>query len=228
MSFPRTDCVPETQQLGLPETTHSKRAGNQQGDFGKHVITEQRKPEWLDLKSAHRYASVSARTLRAWIQRSVEPLPVVRLGEKTMVRRRTFDQWLETYQPVVAGLSSFLRNESSRPSPWFPNHTVGSVICGREVDAMDWLANSNFASPAVAWDSCVRGDWMMWLLEHTNPLTDEQVDELGRALDPFLVKRHAAQSPAETKQAAAEFELAKANALRKMVGNPWRSQNGTT
>jgi hypothetical protein len=195
---------------------------------GKHVIPEQRKPEWLDLKSAHRYASVSARTLREWIQRPVDPLPVMQGKDETVIRRRTLDQWLETHQPVVAGLSSFLRNVRSRPSPWFPNHTVGSVICGREVDAMDWLANGNFASPAVAWDSCVRGDWMMWLLEHTNPLTDEQVDELGRALEPFSVKWRAAQSPDETKQAAAARELAKANALRKMVGNPWRAQNGNT
>jgi excisionase family DNA binding protein len=55
-------------------------------------------PEWLDLKALQRYACVSERTLREWIHRPVDPLPAVRVGTKILVRRSTFDWWLEGYQ----------------------------------------------------------------------------------------------------------------------------------
>lgn len=183
------------------------------------MITEQRKPEWLDLKSAQLYARVSSRTLREWIQRPVNPLPVMQGEVKTVIRRRTFDQWLETYHPLIARMSSHFRKMS--PSVWSASPWLNkdSAVCD---DGIKWLAN--FASPADAWDSCNRGDWMLWLLEHINPLTEEQWEELEQALKPFWVKRHAAQSPAETRRAMAEFELGKANALREIIGNPWRSQ----
>ena len=62
-------------------------------------------PEWLDLKSLQRYACVSERTLREWIHRPVDPLPAARVGVKILIRRSTFDRWLEGHQlkPVDVG-----------------------------------------------------------------------------------------------------------------------------
>ena len=65
----------------------------------KHNVkleTDQR--EWLDLKSLTQYACVSERTLREWIHRSIDPLPAARVGAKILVRRSTFDQWLENHR----------------------------------------------------------------------------------------------------------------------------------
>jgi excisionase family DNA binding protein len=65
----------------------------------KHIVkleTDQR--EWLDLKSLTQYACVSERTLREWIHRSIDPLPAARVGTKILVRRSTFDQWLENHR----------------------------------------------------------------------------------------------------------------------------------
>ena len=55
-------------------------------------------PEWLDLKALQRYACVSERTLREWIHRATNPLPAVQVGTKLLVRRSTFDQWLENHR----------------------------------------------------------------------------------------------------------------------------------
>jgi excisionase family DNA binding protein len=65
----------------------------------KHNVkleTDQR--EWLDLKSLTQYACVSERTLREWIHRPIDPLPAARVGAKILVRRSTFDQWLENHR----------------------------------------------------------------------------------------------------------------------------------
>jgi excisionase family DNA binding protein len=56
------------------------------------------KPEWLDLKALQRHACVSERTLREWIHRPIDPLPAARVGTKLLVRRSTFDAWLEAHQ----------------------------------------------------------------------------------------------------------------------------------
>jgi excisionase family DNA binding protein len=56
------------------------------------------KAEWLDLKTLQQYACVSERTLREWIHRSANPLPAARVGTKILVRRSTFDQWLENHR----------------------------------------------------------------------------------------------------------------------------------
>ncbi len=58
--------------------------------------------EWLDLKSLIRYADVSERTLREWIHRAVNPLPAVRVGSKILIRRTTFDAWLEAHRLTPA------------------------------------------------------------------------------------------------------------------------------
>lgn len=56
------------------------------------------RPEWLDLKALQRHACVSERTLREWIHRPMNPLPATQVGTKILVRRTTFDQWLENHR----------------------------------------------------------------------------------------------------------------------------------
>ena len=53
---------------------------------------------WLDLRRLREYATVSDRTLRAWIHSSVNPLPAVRVGTKILVRRSEFDGWMERHR----------------------------------------------------------------------------------------------------------------------------------
>jgi excisionase family DNA binding protein len=53
--------------------------------------------EWMDLRILQQYACVSERTLRDWIHRPENPLPAVQVGSKILVRRSTFDQWLEDH-----------------------------------------------------------------------------------------------------------------------------------
>lgn len=57
------------------------------------------KTEWLDLRALTDYAAVSERTLRTWIHRAHNPLPAARVGAKVLVKRETFDRWLEA-QPA--------------------------------------------------------------------------------------------------------------------------------
>ena len=61
--------------------------------------------EWLDLKALQQYACVSERTIREWIHRPVNPLAAVQVGRKILVRRSTFDRWLEGHhlKPVDVG-----------------------------------------------------------------------------------------------------------------------------
>jgi excisionase family DNA binding protein len=54
--------------------------------------------EWLDLRALQEYACVSERTLREWIHRPGDSLPAARVGAKILVRRSTFDQWLESHR----------------------------------------------------------------------------------------------------------------------------------
>jgi excisionase family DNA binding protein len=57
--------------------------------------------EWLDLRALTRYASVSARTVREWIHRTNNPLPAVQVGNKLLISRAVFNDWLarHTVQP---------------------------------------------------------------------------------------------------------------------------------
>jgi len=66
------------------------------------------KPEWLDLRALQRYACVSERTLRGWIHGPANPLPAVRVGAKLLVRRSTFDAWLEAHQVTQIDVDSIL------------------------------------------------------------------------------------------------------------------------
>ena len=62
-------------------------------------------PEWLSLRGLGEYAQVSERTLRAWINSPVDPLPAVRVGGKILVRRADFDAWLQRHkiEPLATG-----------------------------------------------------------------------------------------------------------------------------
>jgi excisionase family DNA binding protein len=61
------------------------------------MVNQTSQPEWLDLKALQRYACVSERTLREWVHRSINPLPAAQVGTKILVRRSTFDRWLENH-----------------------------------------------------------------------------------------------------------------------------------
>lgn len=69
------------------------------------MISERTQAEWLDLKTLQQYACMSERTLREWVHRPINPLPAVRVGSKILVRRSTFDRWLEEHslKPVDVG-----------------------------------------------------------------------------------------------------------------------------
>jgi excisionase family DNA binding protein len=62
------------------------------------MTADRAQSEWLDLKALQRHACVSERTLREWIHRVANPLPATRVGTKILVRRSTFDQWLENHR----------------------------------------------------------------------------------------------------------------------------------
>ena len=64
--------------------------------------------EWLDLRALRRYACVSERTLRAWVHRPVDALPAVRVGTKLLVRRATFDAWLEAHEIKAIDVETIL------------------------------------------------------------------------------------------------------------------------
>ncbi|MGA8877969.1 MAG: helix-turn-helix domain-containing protein [Candidatus Korobacteraceae bacterium] len=57
--------------------------------------------EWLDLRALTQYASVSARTIREWIHRTNNPLPAAQVGNKLLISRTAFNDWLagHTVQP---------------------------------------------------------------------------------------------------------------------------------
>lgn len=64
--------------------------------------------EWLDLKALQEYACISERTLREWIHLPTNPLPASRVGVKLLIRRSTFDRWLESHQLKPVNLSAIV------------------------------------------------------------------------------------------------------------------------
>lgn len=62
--------------------------------------SEKAERKWLDLRTLTGYACVSERTLREWIHRSENPLTAVQVGNKLLVRKSVFDQWL-TAQAIL-------------------------------------------------------------------------------------------------------------------------------
>jgi hypothetical protein len=51
----------------------------------------------MDLKALREYACVSERTLREWVHKPINPLPAARVGAKILVKKGTFDLWLENH-----------------------------------------------------------------------------------------------------------------------------------
>ena len=74
-------------------------------------LTEARQvAEWLDLKALQQYACVSERTLRQWIHRPTNPLPAARVGTKLLIRRSTFDTWLENHRLKCADVACIVED----------------------------------------------------------------------------------------------------------------------
>jgi len=54
--------------------------------------------EWLGIRQATEYASVSERTLREWIHAPCDPLPAVRVAGKLLLKRSDLDAWLISHR----------------------------------------------------------------------------------------------------------------------------------
>lgn len=54
--------------------------------------------EWLDLRALTQYACISERTVRNWIHQPNNPLPVAQVGNKLLVKKSTFDEWVMAHQ----------------------------------------------------------------------------------------------------------------------------------
>jgi excisionase family DNA binding protein len=72
------------------------------------MSSAENQPEWMDLKALRGYVCISDRTLREWLRRPVDPLPAVRVGAKILIRRSTFDRWLENHQLKVVDVGSIV------------------------------------------------------------------------------------------------------------------------
>jgi hypothetical protein len=72
------------------------------------MVSERSQPEWLDMKALRGYACVSERTVRDWIRRPVNLLPAVQVNSKILVRRSTFDQWLERHHVKVVDVTGIV------------------------------------------------------------------------------------------------------------------------
>src|SRR5205807_5390242 len=89
-------CVSEREVNDIvPRSPHKSRKNL---DVASRIEPASDRSEWLDLRALQRYACVSERTLRGWIHRPDDPLPAVRVETKLLVRRATFDAWLEAHQ----------------------------------------------------------------------------------------------------------------------------------
>lgn len=77
---------------------------NLQNDGGSRLITLRRPensdtfPEWMDLRIAARYSSISERKLRDWIGRPKNPLPATQVERgKLLINRHDMDRWLRAH-----------------------------------------------------------------------------------------------------------------------------------
>ncbi len=66
--------------------------GHERSEYGSANLRE-----WLGLRQASHYASVSDRTLRSWIHSPVDPLPAVRVRGKILIKRSELDMWLSAH-----------------------------------------------------------------------------------------------------------------------------------
>jgi excisionase family DNA binding protein len=56
----------------------------------------------FSLRSLAAYSGLSVRTLRAYLDAPMHPLPHYRVGGKILVRRSEFDAWISTYCRVAS------------------------------------------------------------------------------------------------------------------------------
>ncbi len=56
---------------------------------------------YMPLRELAAYSGLSVRTLRGYLRRRARPLPSYRVGGKTLVRRREFDQWVVQFRVNV-------------------------------------------------------------------------------------------------------------------------------
>lgn len=66
--------------------------GKMRKNAAKRVFRTAR--DWLGLRELTEYAAVSERTLREWIHSDDDPLPASRIGNKLLVNRHAFDDWM--------------------------------------------------------------------------------------------------------------------------------------
>lgn len=59
------------------------------------AVTSHTWPEWMDLKTLARYSSVSVKTIHRWMAADIDPLPASKPSGKVLVKRKTFDLWME-------------------------------------------------------------------------------------------------------------------------------------
>lgn len=84
----------------------------------EHISTAPPSQEWLDLRALTQYACVSERTVREWIHRPNNPLPAAQVGNKLLVKKSVFDEWLaqhtvansETVNVIVEDVMRRLRD----------------------------------------------------------------------------------------------------------------------
>lgn len=72
------------------------------------LLNGRNSPDWLDLNALQQYATISERTLRAWVHKIVDPLPAVRVGGKVLVKRADFDNWLRKHSIKNADVSAIV------------------------------------------------------------------------------------------------------------------------
>jgi hypothetical protein len=55
-------------------------------------------PEWMDLRTAEKYVSISERKLRDWINRPHDGLPATQVDHgKLLINRHEMDRWLRAH-----------------------------------------------------------------------------------------------------------------------------------
>ena len=59
--------------------------------------------EYLTLRDLAIYSGLSARTIRGYLHRPVQPLPYYQVDKKILVRRLEFDAWLAQYRRARDG-----------------------------------------------------------------------------------------------------------------------------
>jgi hypothetical protein len=71
------------------------------------------RPEWMDLRTAGKYACVSTRKLRDWINTARDPLPSSQVERgKIRINRHEMDRWLRAHPhtPKVIDLNSMVED----------------------------------------------------------------------------------------------------------------------